>query len=252
VRLADRPHSVLPCRSTPRRTLQPALPVLPPRQQRLRAQRLHHNHSRVNDHAQLTATGRHCSCDGRGSPPGARAESPAPTDPTDPRALHRRLHRHLRLFVINNESGWYEGWMIHDVTVPRSTPLRDLTGRPALARSCPAIGSPQDMGTGNNVPGNTFTVDGKKTRLPAPPIAFRTRPTWCRSTSAWSVNALQQSDAHAILGVQLSRDELGPPTLRVAVHGRVPGQVRARRPTHSKRVRSGSCQSIVPGSGRAE
>jgi hypothetical protein len=22
------------------------------------------------------------------------------------------------MFVINNESGWYEGWMIHDITVP--------------------------------------------------------------------------------------------------------------------------------------
>jgi hypothetical protein len=29
------------------------------------------------------------------------------------------------MFVINNESGWYEGWMIHDITVPpKGTCLR--------------------------------------------------------------------------------------------------------------------------------
>jgi len=34
------------------------------------------------------------------------------------------------LFVINNESGWYEGWMISDVRVPRvASPRADGTAQ---------------------------------------------------------------------------------------------------------------------------
>jgi len=41
-----------------------------------------------------------------------------PTDPNDPRAFSGIFSDVSGLFVINNESGWYEGWMIHDITVP--------------------------------------------------------------------------------------------------------------------------------------
>ncbi len=41
-----------------------------------------------------------------------------PTDPTNPRAFVDVFTDIDPLFVINNESGWYEGWMIHDITVP--------------------------------------------------------------------------------------------------------------------------------------
>jgi len=37
-----------------------------------------------------------------------------PTDPKDPRAFIDIFTDISGLFVINNESGWYEGWMIHD------------------------------------------------------------------------------------------------------------------------------------------
>ena len=42
-----------------------------------------------------------------------------PTDPNNVRALIDVFTDVSGLFVINNESGWYEGWMIHDLVVPR-------------------------------------------------------------------------------------------------------------------------------------
>src|SRR6185503_17559895 len=40
-----------------------------------------------------------------------------PTDPDDPRAFIDIFTDIRGLFVINNESGWYEGWMISDLRV---------------------------------------------------------------------------------------------------------------------------------------
>jgi hypothetical protein len=62
-----------------------------------------------------------------------RRESPAcpsarqpglPTDPNDPGSFIDIFTDIDPLFVINNEPGWYEGWMIHDVVVPDVAPLR--------------------------------------------------------------------------------------------------------------------------------
>src|SRR5262249_61113361 len=47
-----------------------------------------------------------------------------PTDPNDPGSFIDVFTDIDPLFVINNESGWYEGWMIHDVVVPDAGPLR--------------------------------------------------------------------------------------------------------------------------------
>jgi hypothetical protein len=87
--------------------------------------------------------------------------------PNDPRAFNDVFTDISPLFVINNESGWYEGWMIHDITVPNVAPRRKdghaqfgtITQRDAelLAR----------MGTGNNVPGHIFTVDGRPPHFPS-------------------------------------------------------------------------------------
>jgi hypothetical protein len=49
-----------------------------------------------------------------------------PTDPKDPGAFVDMLTDISGLFVINNESGWYEGWMIHDTTVPHVAPPRPV------------------------------------------------------------------------------------------------------------------------------
>src|SRR3954462_7068615 len=42
----------------------------------------------------------------------------APTDPNEADAFIDVFTDISGLFVINNESGWYEGWMIHDLVVP--------------------------------------------------------------------------------------------------------------------------------------
>jgi hypothetical protein len=47
-----------------------------------------------------------------------------PTDPKDAEAFIDIFTDLSGLFVINNESGWYEGWMIHDLIVPHIAPTR--------------------------------------------------------------------------------------------------------------------------------
>src|SRR5262249_30763920 len=72
----------------------------------------------INDQAMLTATGSDC-----GLPPLAAVrlvlepKPDLPTDPKDVRAFIDVFTDVSGLFVINNESGWYEGWMIHDLRV---------------------------------------------------------------------------------------------------------------------------------------
>ena len=75
--------------------------------------------SGINDDVQLTVTGANCGLPALGAVRLVLEPKPGlPTDATTP-GLHRRLHRNLPFFVINNESGWYEGWMIHDLVVPQ-------------------------------------------------------------------------------------------------------------------------------------
>ena len=74
----------------------------------------------VNDgNVQLTATGGNCGLPTVGAVRVVLEPKPGlPTDPTNPRAFNDVFTDISPLFVINNESGWYEGWMIHDITVP--------------------------------------------------------------------------------------------------------------------------------------
>jgi hypothetical protein len=122
------------------------------------------------------------------------------TDPNNPRAFNDVFTDVSGLFVINNESGWYEGWMIHDLTVPavNATPRKDGHAQfgSILPKDAEALG---DMGGGNNVPGHTFTMDGQAPHEPSPNDHFPDVQTNLVpvqvSMGAW--NALQQSDAHA-------------------------------------------------------
>jgi len=92
--------------------------------------------------------------------------------PCNPRAFNDVFTDISPLFVINNESGWYEGWMIHDITVPSVAPPRPdghaqfgaITERDAALL--------KRMGTGNNVPGNIFTVDGRDPHFLSPQQSF--------------------------------------------------------------------------------
>ena len=122
-----------------------------------------------------------------------------PTDPNDVRAAIDVFTDISGLFVINNESGWYEGWMIRDMRVPRiASPLPG--GRAQYFTMTPADAAIMAaMGTGNNVPGHIFSADGNAVRFPAatdiwPAIQPTTVPF---PVSIGAFNAQQQSDIHA-------------------------------------------------------
>jgi len=73
----------------------------------------------VNDTAMLTATGGNCGIPTIGGVRLVVEPKPGlPTDPNDVGAFIDVFTDISGLFVINNESGWYEGWMIHDLVVP--------------------------------------------------------------------------------------------------------------------------------------
>src|ERR1700758_1473738 len=72
----------------------------------------------VNDAAQLSVTGGNCGLPTIGAVRVVLEPKPGlPTDPNNPGAFVDVFTDISGLFVINNESGWYEGWMIHDLTV---------------------------------------------------------------------------------------------------------------------------------------
>src|SRR5215813_3558148 len=72
----------------------------------------------VNDTAMKTATGANCGAPTIASVRLVVEPKPGlPTDPKNPRAFIDVFTDIAGLFVINNESGWYEGWMIHDLIV---------------------------------------------------------------------------------------------------------------------------------------
>jgi hypothetical protein len=92
----------------------------------------------INDTAMLTATGPQCGLPTVGAVRVVLEPKPdLPTDPNDVRAFMDIFTDISGLFVINNESGWYEGWMIHDVRV---APVVELSsdGRPQFGTITPA------------------------------------------------------------------------------------------------------------------
>jgi hypothetical protein len=155
----------------------------------------------VNDHVQLTVTGGNCGLPTVGAVRVVLEPKPGlPTDPNNPRAFIDVFTDISGMFVINNESGWYEGWMIHDMTVPsvNATPRKD--GHAQFGAILPADAAAlKAMGTGNNVPGATFTADGNTVRPPSasdhfPDVQTNLVPIYL---SMGAYNSLQQSDTHA-------------------------------------------------------
>ena len=73
----------------------------------------------------LTATGPNCGLSTIRAVREVLEPKPGlPTGPNNVRAFMDVFTDISGLFVINNESGWYEGWMIHDLRVaPVSQPL---------------------------------------------------------------------------------------------------------------------------------
>ncbi len=197
----------------------------------------------INDGTRPTATGPN----GQLSTIGAvrvvlEPKAGLPTNPNDVRAAIDVFTDISGLFVINNESGWYEGWMIHDLRVlPIAQPRH--SGRAAYGTITPEDAAAiRALGSHNNVSGNFFTVDGNSPQLPSAADHFPDRQT---NTVAFPVsigtfNAQQQSDIHAYW-------EFNPGTNWVFPHyelpftGGIPGTFAAGM--------VGALQSIVPGSG---
>ena len=161
-----------------------------------------------------------------------------PTDPDDPRAFIDMFTDISGLFVINNESGWYEGWMTHDLRVPPvAEPHAD--GRARFGTMTPADGAAlAARGTGNNVPGNFFTLDGNAARfssaggtIPGNTVAF--------SVSTGTFNAQQQSDAHAYWEFNRGTNWVFP-HYELPVTGGLPGTFPDLQY---------ALQSVIPGSG---
>ena len=122
-----------------------------------------------------------------------------PTDPEDVEAFIDIFTDISGLFVINNESGWYEGWMIHDLVVPNVGPPR-YDGHAQFgtmtAADAAAIGA---LGKHHNVTGKLFTMDGNDVRLPSAKDHFPDQQSNLvpLSLSMGAYNCLQQSDCHS-------------------------------------------------------
>jgi hypothetical protein len=198
----------------------------------------------VNDTAMLTATGPDCGLPTIGSVRVVLEPKPGlPTDPNDVRAFIDIFTDISGLFVINNESGWYEGWMIHDLTVAtvNNTPRND--GHAQFGTILQADANVlTTMGTGNNVPGNIFTTDGKAVHFPSPTDHFPDIETNVvpiqLSMGAW--NTLQQSDGHAYWEFNYTTNWIHP-LYELPFTGGIPGTFEAGQ--------VGALSSVVPGSG---
>src|SRR5436190_715123 len=147
------------------------------------------------------------------------------------------------LFVINNESGWYEGWMIHDLTV---APVNDTPRSDGHAQFGTILQADADalsgMGAHHDVPGNIFTSDGNAEHFPGPDDRFPDSQTNVvpiqLSMGAW--NTLQQSDGHAYWEFNYTTNWIHP-LYELPFTGGIPGTFEAGQ--------VGTLQSIVTGSG---
>jgi hypothetical protein len=166
-----------------------------------------------------------------------------PTDPNDPGAFIDIFTDISGLFVINNESGWYEGWMIHDLVVPAvASPRAD--GHAAFGTLTSADAAALASMGANNVPGNLFTVDGNAPRPPSagdhfPDVQTNLVPLFL---SMGAYNCLQQSDCHSYWEFNEYTDWVYP-LYETPFTGGVPGTFAAGQ--QYARL------SLIPGSGPA-
>ena len=154
----------------------------------------------LNDTAMKTATGANCGEPTIGAVRLALEPKPGlPTEPEDPRAFIDVFTDIAGLFVINNESGWYEGWMIHDLVVPNIASPHESGRAKFGTMTAEDAAFLKKMGGHNNVPGNTFTTDGQAPRLPSAQDHFPDRQSNLVpiQLSMGAYNCLQQSDCHA-------------------------------------------------------
>jgi hypothetical protein len=201
----------------------------------------------VNDQVMLTATGPDCNLPTIGSVRLVLEPKPdLPTNPSDPRAFIDVFTDIEGLFVINNESGWYEGWMIHDLTVADVAAPR--TDDPEHAQFGKLLQADADqlvlMGSGHNKKGQFFTTDGNDVRFPSesdhfPDVQTNVVPI---QLSMGAYNSLQQSDAHSYWEFNYTTNWIHP-LYELPFTGGTPGTFEAGQ--------IGALQSIVPGPGPA-
>ncbi|WP_211229366.1 hypothetical protein [Nakamurella lactea] len=165
-----------------------------------------------------------------------------PKDPNDPGSFVDIFSDISGLFVINNESGWYEGWLIHDVTVPAAAAPRP-DGHAQFGKLTAAdVVKLARMGDYHNRPGAIFTTDGKNVHLPAatdhwPDHVSNTVPV---QVSLGAYNALQQSDLHSYWELN-QYTNWAPPTYELPFTGGLPGTF--------EKGKVGARSSLIPGSG---
>ena len=197
----------------------------------------------VNDTAMLTATGPDCGLPTIGAVRVVLEPKPGlPTDPNDVEAFIDIFTDISGLFVINNESGWYEGWMIHDLRV---APINDRPRSDGHAQFGTILKADADrlkaMGSGNNIPGHIFTMDGNAVHLPSANDHFPNKQTNVvpiqLSMGAW--NTLQQSDGHAYWEFNYTTNWIHP-LYELPFTGGIPGSLEAGQ--------VGALSSVVPGS----
>jgi len=138
------------------------------------------------------------------------------------------------LFVINNESGWYEGWMIHGRDRARRGRGLGRTGHAQFGHPPPRPMRQSSHGsvTTTTSPARHSPPDGKDVHLPAatdhwPDRVSNTVPV---QLSLGAYNATQQSDLHSYWELN-QYTNWTPADLRTALHRGYP-------PAPSRTVRS--------------
>ncbi len=254
VQLADRPHSVLPLQvfaeaDKPSQLFQYYLLDTTGFEPNVFTTRI----PGVNDAVQLSVTGANCGLPTIGTVRVVLEPKPGlPTDPNNPRAFMDVFTDIDPMFVINNESGWYEGWMIHDLTVPNIAPPRsDGTGAATFGTITAADAAAlKVMGTANNVPGNIFTTDGLTVHFPNasdhfPDVQTNVVPL---QESMGAYNAMQQSDVHSYWEFNYLGTNWIHPLYELPFTGGFPDAFGQAADTFQD-GEIGQLQSIVPGSG---
>jgi hypothetical protein len=143
--------------------------------------------------------------------------------------------------------------MIHDVTVApvNGTPRKD--GHAQFGAILPADAAIlKKMGSGNNVPGNIFTVDGNAVRLPSasdhfPDAQSNTVPLY---VSMGAYNCMQQSDCHAYWEFNYQGTNWVHPLYELPFTGGFPDDFGAPADTFAD-GEIGRLLSLIPGPGPA-
>jgi hypothetical protein len=205
----------------------------------------------INDTVQLTATGGDCGLPTLGTVRLVLEPKPGlPTDPRDPKAFIDVFTDISPLFVINNESGWYEGWMIHDLVVPNTAPPRK-DGHAQFGKLTEEDAEELwEMGHHHNVAGAFLTTDGNPVHFPRKSDHFPDMVTNVVSLfeSMGAYNALQQSDVHSYWEFNYLGTNWIHPLYELPYTGGFPDTF--GKPADTFRDGEiGKLQSIVPGSG---